>query len=72
MLEEQEAKKTRFRAKNLNRFYSKTRNSRDFDKRFTSAYLQHVAEIEGDNTSEDELSNAFEALLADTSEEEEE
>jgi hypothetical protein len=31
-----------------------------------------VAEIEGeDNTSEDELGDAFEALLADTSEEEE-
>jgi hypothetical protein len=31
-----------------------------------------VAEIEGeDNTSEDKLSDAFEALLADTSEEEE-
>jgi hypothetical protein len=31
-----------------------------------------VAEIEGeDNTSEDKLSNAFKALLADTSEEEE-
>jgi hypothetical protein len=31
-----------------------------------------VAEIEGNNTSEDKLSNAFKALLADTSEEEEE
>ena len=72
MLEEQEAKKTRFRAKNLNRFYSKTRNSRDFDKRFTSAYLQHIAEIEGNNTSKDKLSDAFKALLADTSKEEKE
>ena len=39
MLEEQEAKKTRFKAKNLTRFPSKARNSRDFDKRFTNAYL---------------------------------
>ena len=31
-----------------------------------------MAEIEGDNTSEDKLSNAFKALLADTSKEEEE
>jgi hypothetical protein len=31
-----------------------------------------MAEIEGDNTSKDKLSNAFKALLADTSEEEEE
>jgi hypothetical protein len=31
-----------------------------------------VAEVEGNNTSEDELGNAFEALLADTSKEEEE
>jgi len=30
-----------------------------------------MAEIEGDNTSKDKLSDAFEALLADTSEEEE-
>jgi hypothetical protein len=31
-----------------------------------------VAEIEGDNTSKDELGDAFEALLADIGEEEEE
>jgi hypothetical protein len=31
-----------------------------------------VAEIEGNNTSKDKLSNAFKALLADTSKEEEE
>jgi len=31
-----------------------------------------MAEIEGDNTSEDKLGDAFEALLADTSKEEEE
>jgi hypothetical protein len=31
-----------------------------------------VAEIEGDNTSKDELSDAFEALLANISKEEEE
>jgi hypothetical protein len=31
-----------------------------------------VAEIEGDNTSKDKLSNAFEALLADIGKEEEE
>jgi hypothetical protein len=31
-----------------------------------------VAEIEGDNISEDKLGNAFEALLADIGEEEEE
>jgi hypothetical protein len=31
-----------------------------------------MAEIEGDNTSKDELSDAFKALLADISEEEEE
>jgi hypothetical protein len=31
-----------------------------------------MAEIEGDNTSEDELSDAFKAFLADTSKEEEE
>jgi hypothetical protein len=30
-----------------------------------------MAEIEGDNTSKDKLSNAFKALLADTSEKEE-
>jgi hypothetical protein len=31
-----------------------------------------MAEIEGDNTSKDKLGNAFEALLADIGEEEEE
>jgi hypothetical protein len=31
-----------------------------------------VAEIEGDNTSKDELSDTFKALLADISKEEEE
>ncbi len=47
------------------------RNSRDFNKHFTSAYLQHVAEIEGedDMDGEDELSDAFVFLLADTEEE---
>jgi hypothetical protein len=66
MPEEQKAKKTRFRARNLNRFNSNTYNSYDFDKRFTKAYLQYVAKFEGeDNTSKDELSDAFKALLAD-------
>ena len=72
MLEEQEAEKTRFKAKNLTRFPNKAYNSRDFDKRFSKAYLQHVAEIEGkDYISKDELGDAFEALLADIGEEEE-
>ena len=39
MQEEQEAKKAQFRAKNLRRFTNKARRSRDFEKRFTSAYL---------------------------------
>jgi hypothetical protein len=37
--EEQEAEKARFRAKNLRRFTDKARRSRDFEKRFTGAYL---------------------------------
>ena len=32
-------KKARFKAKNFNRFINKARGSRNFEKRFTSAYL---------------------------------
>ena len=68
---EQEAEKARFKAKNLNRFTNKAHGSCDFEKRFSSAYLQHVAEFEGkDNNSKDELGNAFATLLVDIKEEE--
>jgi hypothetical protein len=66
--EEQDAKKARFKARNISRFSNKTRSSRDFDRRFTIAYLQHVANAEGKidgDGNEDELSEEFEALLAD-------
>ena len=73
MQEEQEAEKAQFRAKNLRRFTNKARGSRDFEKRFISAYLQHVAGIEGEDdniSSEDKLGDAFIALLVDIKEEE--
>jgi hypothetical protein len=66
--EEQDAEKARFRARNISRFSNKTRSSRDFDNRFTAAYLQHVANAEGEtngDASEDELGEEFEVLLAD-------
>jgi hypothetical protein len=72
---EQADEKARFRARNLHRF--KNVNSRDFEQNFTSAYLQHVADVEGelddesDESSEDgdELggtTGAFATLLTDT------
>ena len=73
MQEEQEAEKAQFRAKNLRRFTNKARGSRDFEKRFTSAYLQHIAGIEGEDndiSNKDKLGNAFTTLLVDTKEEE--
>jgi len=71
MQEEQEAEKAQFRAKNLRRFTNKARGSRNFEKRFTSAYLQHMAGLEGeDDNSKDELGDAFATLLVDIKEEE--
>ena len=70
MQEEQEAEKAQFRAKNLRRFTKKARNSYNFEKRFTSIYLQHVAEAEGNNNnSEDDLSDGFITFLVDIKEE---
>jgi hypothetical protein len=49
----------------MHRFDPKARKSRDFNKHFTSAYLQYMAEIEGEDStnSEDELGDAFATLL---------
>jgi hypothetical protein len=42
-------------------FNLKARNSRNFDERFNSAYLQHIAGIEGKD-SKDKLVDSFIAL----------
>ena len=59
--------------KNFSRFTNKACKSCNFEKRFTSAYLQHIAETEGkDNNNKDDLSNTFITLLVDIKEEAEE
>jgi hypothetical protein len=66
--QEQDKSRTRFKSRHLDRFDT---NVRDFDQRFESAYKQYVTEIEGDSDDtdiEDDLGNAFEALLVNTDE----
>jgi hypothetical protein len=53
----------------MHRFDLSAKKSRDFNKKFTRAYLQYIAEFEGKNkgniNSKDKLSNAFVTLLID-------
>jgi hypothetical protein len=63
---EQAEEKARFLARNNHRFNTKARN---FNVRFDRAYSQYLAETEGDDeVPEDDLGEAFEALLVDNDE----
>jgi hypothetical protein len=68
--QEQEEERARFKSRNLGRFNTNTHN---FDGRFKEAYRQYVAEFEGDeSSSEDDLGDAFEALLVASDNQEDE
>jgi hypothetical protein len=60
--QEQEEERARFKSRNLGRFNTNTRN---FDRRFREAYQQYVAELEGSDSEEDDLTGAFQTLLMD-------
>jgi hypothetical protein len=73
---ERREEKTRFRTRNLHRF--RAPDSPGFKRKFTRAYLSHIASIESergderdDGSGEDELSTAFDALLVDMEDPEE-
>jgi hypothetical protein len=73
---ERQDEKAQFRARNLHRF--RAPDSPDFKRKFTRAYLYYIASIKGerrderdDGSREDELSSAFNTLLVDIEDPEE-
>ncbi|RFU24245.1 hypothetical protein B7463_g12094, partial [Scytalidium lignicola] len=59
--EEQDAEKAYFKARNMGKFSSSVRGS---EQRFNKQFKQYVADCEGSDSEEDELSPTFETLFA--------